>query len=64
MRIPLCFGIKKLVHIFIERIKKKIMNDEVLNTLDFTNFGTCVDCIKGYQTNKTIKVTTRSSKKF
>jgi HD superfamily phosphohydrolase YqeK len=35
------FWHKRLGHIFIERIKK-IMNDEVLNTLDFTDFGTCI----------------------
>ena len=37
---------QKLGHIFIDRIKR-LVNDGVLNTLDFTNFDTCVDCIKG-----------------
>jgi hypothetical protein len=31
------------------------VNDGVLNTLDFTNFDTCIDCIKKKQTNKTSK---------
>ena len=38
------------------------MKDGVLKTLDFTNFGTCVDCIKGKQTNKTTKGAKRSFK--
>ena len=37
------------------------MNDGVLSTLDFTNFETCVDCIKGKQTNKSKIGATRSS---
>jgi hypothetical protein len=37
---------KRLGHLSIERIKR-LMNDEILNTFDFTNFNTCVDCIKG-----------------
>ena len=51
---------KRLGHISIERIKR-LINDGVLETLDFTNFGTCVDCIKGKQTNKTKKGARRSS---
>ena len=31
---------------------KRLVNEEVLNALDFTNFETCLDCIKGKQTNK------------
>ena len=46
---------RRLGHISIERIKR-LVNDEVLSTLDFTNFNTCLDCIKGKQTNKTKKV--------
>jgi len=34
---------------------------KLLKTLDFTNFGTCVDCIKEKQTNNTIKSIKRSS---
>ncbi|EOY21907.1 Uncharacterized protein TCM_014078 [Theobroma cacao] len=45
---------RRLRHISIERIKR-LVNDGVLNTLDFTNFDACVDCIKGKQTNKTKK---------
>jgi hypothetical protein len=40
------FWHKRLGHIFIERIKI-LVNDVVLNTLNFIDFGTCVDCIKG-----------------
>ena len=36
---------KRLRHIFIERLKR-LVKDRVLKTLDFTNFGTCMDCIK------------------
>ena len=37
------------------------MNDGVLSTLDFTDLETCVDCIKGKQTNKSKRGATRSS---
>ena len=37
---------RRLRHISIERIKR-LVNDGVLETLDFTDFSTCVDCIKG-----------------
>ena len=57
------FWHRRLGHIFIERIKR-LVNDEVLNTLDFTNFSICIDCIKEKQTNKTIKGPTRSSNFF
>ena len=33
----------------------------MLSTLDFTDFDTCVDCIKGKQTNKSKKCANRSS---
>ena len=46
---------RRLGHISIDRIKR-LVNDGVLQTLDFTDFGTCVGCIKGKQTNKTSKV--------
>jgi len=36
----------RLGHISIEGIKR-LVSDGVLQTLDFTKFGTCVDCIKG-----------------
>jgi hypothetical protein len=54
---------RRLGHISIERIKK-LVNDGVLKNLDFTYFGTCVDCIKGKQTNKTTKGAKRSSEIF
>ena len=37
------------------------MKDEILNTLDFANFKTCADCIKGKQTNISKKVANRNS---
>ena len=37
---------QRLGHISIDRVKR-LVNDGVLTTLDFTNFETCVDCIKG-----------------
>ena len=40
---------RRLGHISIERIKK-LVNDGVLSTLDFADFETCVNCIKGKQT--------------
>ena len=42
---------RRLAHFSIERIKR-LVKDGVLKTHDFTDFGTCVDCIKGMQTNK------------
>jgi len=50
---------KRLGYISIERIKR-IANDKVLNALDFTNFYTYVDCLKGKQTNKTTKKASKS----
>jgi hypothetical protein len=50
---------KRLRHISIERIKR-LVSDGVLQNLDFTNFGTCVDCIKEKQTIKTTKGGRRS----
>jgi hypothetical protein len=49
----------KLGHISIERIKR-LVNYEVLNTFNFTDFSTCVNYIKGNQTNKTTKGVTRN----
>ncbi|KAL5827481.1 hypothetical protein ACOSQ4_019278 [Xanthoceras sorbifolium] len=51
---------RRLGHISIERIKR-LVKDGVLSTLNFTNFETCVDCIKGKQTNKSKKGANRSS---
>ena len=50
---------QRLGHISIKRIKG-LVNERVLSALDFTNFETCVDCIKGKQTNKSKKGATRS----
>jgi len=38
-----------------------LVNEGVLSTLDFANFETCVDCIKGKQTNKSKKGAKKSS---
>ncbi|XP_059294564.1 uncharacterized protein LOC132047552 [Lycium ferocissimum] len=51
---------RRLGHISIDRIKR-LVNDGVLSTLDFTDFDTCVNCIKGKQTNKSKKGAKRSS---
>ena len=51
---------RRLGHISIERIKR-LVNEGVLDTLDVTYFDTCVDCIKGKQTNKSKKGANRSS---
>ena len=39
---------------------KRLVNDEILSTLDFTDFETCVDYIKRKQTNKSKKGFNRS----
>ena len=51
---------RRLGHISQSRIKM-LVNDGVLNALDFTDFDTCIACIKGKQTNKSKKGATRSS---
>ena len=43
-----------LGHISIDRIRR-LVKDGVLNTLDFTDFDTCVDCSKGKHTSKSKK---------
>jgi len=40
---------------------KRLVKDEVLNTLDFADFKTCVDYIKGKPTNMSKKGANRSS---
>ena len=50
----------RLGHIYIERMKK-LVNEGVLSTLNFIDFETCVDCIKGKQTNKSKKGAKRST---
>ena len=37
---------QRLGHVSIDKIKR-LVNDGVLSTLNFTDFETCVDCIKG-----------------
>ena len=51
---------RRLGHITIKRTKQ-LVNDRVLSTLDFVDFETCVDCIKGKQTNKSKTGAKRSS---
>ena len=51
---------KYLDHISRERMKRLIKN-EILPYLDFTNLNICVDCIKGKQIKYTKKITTRST---
>ena len=51
---------RRLGHISIERMKK-LVNDGVLSTLDFADFETCVNCIKGKKTNKSKKGAKRST---
>ena len=53
---------RRLGHIFIERLKG-LVKDGVIQTLDFTDFGTCLGCIKRKQTNKSNKGVKRSDKK-
>ena len=50
---------QRLRYISIDRIKR-LVNDKVLNTLDFADFDTCIDYIKGKQTTKFKKGTKRS----
>ena len=52
-----------LGHIPIERIKR-LIKDGILDTLDFINLGTCVDCFKGKHTKKTKKGGRWSSKRL
>ena len=51
---------QRLGHISIDKIKR-LVNDGVLSTIDFIDCETCVDCIKGKQTNKSKRGATRSS---
>lgn len=50
---------QRLCHISTKRIRR-LVNDGVLITLDFTDFDICEDCIIGNQTNKTKKGAKRS----
>jgi hypothetical protein len=48
-----------LGHISRERLER-LVKDEILPNLDFTDFGMCVDCIKGKQSKHTKNCATRS----
>ena len=51
---------KCLGHISKERMERLVKN-EIVPSLDFTDLNVCVDCIKGKQTKHTKKGTTRST---
>ena len=51
---------RRLGHISIARVKR-LVNDKILDVLDFTDFKTFVGCIKGKKTNKSKKDAKRSS---
>ena len=51
---------KRLGHISRERMERLIKN-EILSYLDFTDLNICVGCIKGKQTKHTKKWATRST---
>jgi len=46
---------RRLGHISIKRIKR-LVTDGVLKTLDFTDFGTCVDCLKEKQPTRPLNI--------
>ncbi|CAL9126122.1 unnamed protein product, partial [Musa textilis] len=50
---------RRLGHISKERIERLVKNN-ILEDLDFTDFDVCIDCIKGKQTKHTKKYATRS----
>ena len=52
---------KRLGHISKERIQR-LVNNEILLDLDFTNLGICVDYIKGKHTKHTLKKKAARSK--
>ena len=51
---------KRLDHISKERLVRLVKN-EILSDLDFTDLNVCVDCIKGKQTKYTKKRATKST---
>ncbi|GJX36332.1 retrovirus-related pol polyprotein from transposon TNT 1-94 [Tanacetum coccineum] len=51
---------KRLSHISKERLQRLVKN-EILRNLDFTDFGLCVECIMGKQTKHNKKGATRSN---
>jgi hypothetical protein len=52
---------RRLGHISKERLER-LVKDEILPNLDFTDFDVCADCIKGKQTKYTKKCATRSGR--
>ncbi|KAG9444830.1 hypothetical protein H6P81_016170 [Aristolochia fimbriata] len=50
----------RLCHISIDRVKR-LVREGILKYLNFTDYATCVDCIKGNQTNSRKNGTRRSS---
>ena len=51
---------KRLGHISKQRMER-LIKDGILHNLDFSDFSTCIDCIKGKLTAKTRKERTRRS---
>ena len=51
---------KQLGHISKQRIER-LIKDDIFHNLDLSDFGTCVDCIKGKLTAKTRKERTQRS---
>lgn len=51
---------KRLGHISKERLER-LVKEEILSSLDFSDLGICVECIKGKQTKHTKKGATRST---
>ncbi|KAL5579736.1 hypothetical protein UlMin_012178 [Ulmus minor] len=59
--ISTCLWHKRLGHISKERLER-LVNNEILPELDFTDLSICIDFIKGKQTKHTKKGATRSTK--
>jgi len=51
---------KRLGHISL-KIIKRLVKEEIVRNIDFADFSTCIECIKGKHTNKTSKGSKRSS---
>ncbi|KAH9714963.1 Integrase catalytic domain-containing protein [Citrus sinensis] len=51
---------KRLGHIS-KQMMERLIKDSILHKLDFSDFGTCVDCVKGKLTAKTRKERTQRS---
>ena len=44
---------------YSKKMLQRLVNNEILSNLDFTDLGVCIDCIKGKQTKHTKKGATR-----